>query len=106
MPDLCAACGVKLIAYDVFVCNATLCPLCQSVDDDWPDGEDDDATVPDLGDEGGAAEILGMRLMGVRQAFNAWDAHFYPRDEEGRAAAVEWRRSVADGNLNIEENIE
>lgn len=55
---------------------------------------------------GRAAEILGMSLMAVRETFNAWDAHFYPRDEAERAAADEWRRRVADGNLNIEDNIE
>ena len=52
MPDLCTGCGAELAAYQVLVCSATLCPLCQSVEDDWPDGDDDDVTVPDLGCEG------------------------------------------------------
>ena len=51
MADLCTACNAELTAYQVLVCRSTLSPLCQSVDDDWPDG-DDDVTVPDLGCEG------------------------------------------------------
>ena len=46
---------------------------------------------------GRAAEILGMRFIDTRKTFDAWDAHFYPRDEGERAAADEWRRRVADG---------
>ena len=55
---------------------------------------------------GRAAEILGMRFVDVRETFNAWDAHFHPKDDAEWAASDEWRRRVADGNLNIEDTIE
>lgn len=54
-PDLCTACNAELTAYQVLVCRSTLCPLCEAVDNGWPDW-DEDVTVPDLGEEGVADE--------------------------------------------------
>jgi len=55
MTDLCTACNAELTAYQVLVCRSTLCPVCESVEEGWPDG-DEDVTVPELGDEGCADE--------------------------------------------------
>lgn len=46
-----------------------------------------------------AAEILGMRFVDVRDAFNAWDAYFYPRDWKERLAAVAWQWKVGVTSL-------